>query len=210
MTQILLVDDHALFRASLSRLLADHPDLRVTGQCATVEEAIQLMESNTYDLVLLDYELGDRRGIDVAQAAKRIGFTGKILLVTVGLTPTEVRHLLNLGISGIFLKNSSPEELLDAIRSVCAGGNWMDPKYQQQVEASAAAGLSSRAKFTERDRHVLKGVFEGLANKEIAEQLGVSESAIKASLQQLFGKTGVRTRGQLVRVALEHYRRELL
>ncbi len=141
MTQILLVDDHALFRASLSRLLADHPDLRVTGQCATVEEAIQLMESNTYDLVLLDYELGDRRGIDVAQAAKRIGFTGKILLVTVGLTPTEVRHLLNLGISGIFLKNSSPEELLDAIRSVCAGGNWMDPKYQQQVEASAAAGM---------------------------------------------------------------------
>jgi DNA-binding NarL/FixJ family response regulator len=65
-------------------------------------------------------------------------------------------------------------------------------------------------RFTERDRQVLRGVFEGLANKEIAERLKVSESAIKASLQQLFSKTGVRTRGQLVRIALEQFRRELL
>lgn len=210
MTRILLVDDHTLFRASLARLLADHADLRVTGECATVEEAVALMAANAYDLVLLDYELGDRRGVEVVQAVKRTGFKGKILLVTVGLTPTELQHVLNLGIAGIFLKNNSPEELLEAIRVVLGDESWIDPKYRQLLQSAATTGIQARAKFTERDRYVLKGVFQGLANKEIAEQLGVSESAIKASLQQLFGKTGVRTRGQLVRVALEHYRRELL
>jgi DNA-binding NarL/FixJ family response regulator len=86
----------------------------------------------------------------------------------------------------------------------------MDPKYGTSLSEPAPGELARRARFTERDRQVLRGVFEGLANKEIAERLHVSESAIKASLQQLFSKTGVRTRSQLVRVALEHYRRELL
>lgn len=210
MTTILLVDDHALFRGSLARLLADHPGLQVTGECATVDEASQLLAARHFDLVLLDYELGDRRGHDVVREARRLGFGGKILIVTVGLTLTEVRQMVHLGIAGIFLKNNPPEALLEAIQTVGQGSSWIDPRYREELASPDAAMAPNRAKFTERDRQVLRGVFQGLANKEIAEQIGVSESAIKASLQQLFGKTGVRTRGQLVRVALEHYRRELL
>lgn len=209
MTNVLLVDDHALFRESLTRLLHAESDVHVAAQCGTVEEAMHQLDSGVFDLILLDYELGDRRGIEVVLAAKAKSYPGRILMVTVGLTKTEIRQALNNGVSGIFLKNNSPELLLDAIRRVMAGERWVDPRYEAML-ADPTSEAFRRARFTERDRHVLRGVFEGLANKEIAERLHVSESAIKASLQQLFSKTGVRTRSQLVRVALEHYRRELL
>ncbi|WP_321476252.1 response regulator transcription factor [uncultured Paludibaculum sp.] len=210
MTSILLVDDHALFRESLARLLAAESEVRVTAQCATVEEALQILESNVFDLILLDYELGDRRGNEVVAAIRQKNYAGKVLVVTVGVTRAELRQLMNHGVSGVFLKNNSPDLLMQAIQTVMRGETWMDPKYTSNVGETAAGEAARRARFTERDRMVLRGVFEGLANKEIADRLHVSESAIKASLQQLFSKTGVRTRSQLVRVALEHYRRELL
>lgn len=210
MTNVLLVDDHALFRESLARLLAVESDIRIVAQCGTVEEALHFMGAQEFDLVLLDYELGDRRGNEVVNAARQNGFAGKILIVTVGLTLAEVRAMMNSGVSGVFLKNNSPELLIQAVHAVMRGEVWMDPRYTVGADVPATAEAARRARFTERDRQVLRGVFEGLANKEIADRLHVSESAIKASLQQLFSKTGVRTRSQLVRVALEHYRRELL
>ena len=210
MISILLVDDHARFRESLARLLGAESDAQVTAQCSNVEEAIHLLDQGSYDLLLLDYELGDRRGNEVVQAARQRNFQGKILIVTVGLTKAELRQMLNQGVSGVILKNNAPDVLIRAIHAVMAGELWMDPKYSTEAPPTAASEAARRARFTERDRLVLRGVFEGLANKEIADRLHVSESAIKASLQQLFSKTGVRTRSQLVRVALEHYRRELL
>ncbi len=210
MIHVLLVDDHALFRESLARLLAVSSDIRIVAQCSTVDEALHLIDARAFDLILLDYELGDRRGNEVVAAARQRAFAGKILIVTVGLTLAEVRAMMSSGVSGIFLKNNSPDLLVEAIHAVMGGEIWMDPKYSSSSEEPATAEAARRARFTERDRQVLRGVFEGLANKEIAERLHVSESAIKASLQQLFSKTGVRTRSQLVRVALEHYRRELL
>lgn len=210
MTNVLLVDDHALFREGLTRLLEAGTDIHVAAQCATVGDALPYLANGGFDLILLDYELGDRRGNEVVAAAQERGYQGKILIVTVGLTRAEVRQMLNHGVNGIFLKNNSPEQLVEAIKAVMAGERWLDPKYVDPTSEGTPGELQRRARFTERDRQVLRGVFEGLANKEIAERLHVSESAIKASLQQLFSKTGVRTRSQLVRVALEHYRRELI
>lgn len=210
MNRVLLVDDHALFREGLARLLASVPNLEVTGQCATAEEAISLLSRESFDLILLDYELGDRRGNEVVTYIREHLLPVKIIVVTVGLTQNEVRMLHNKEVSGIFLKNNSPDMLVEAIGEVLAGGVYFDPKYTGTADTTPAASPFRKVRFTERDREVLRGVFEGLANKEIAERLHVSESAIKASLQQLFSKTGVRTRSQLVRIALEQFRRELV
>jgi len=209
MTRILLVDDHALFRESLSRLLNQETDLKVVAQASTVEEALPHIEAGEFDLLLLDYELGDRRGNEIVTWLQEHGKNVPVLVVTVGLTQAEVRQMKNKGVGGIFLKNNPPEMLMVAIRAVLDGKTWIDPKYSSIGEPSTPSPYR-KVRFTERDRDVLRGVFEGLANKEIADRLSVSESAIKASLQQLFSKTGVRTRSQLVRVALEQYRRELL
>lgn len=210
MTRILLVDDHALFRESLARLLQTENGLSVTKQCGTVEEACQLLTQQSFDLILLDYDLGDRRGNDIVAFVRQNEIKARILLVTVGLTKGEFRQMLNQGVKGVFLKNNPPDLLVEAIREVLGGKEWIDPKYAVVQPEATGAGPFRKVRFTERDREVLRAVFEGLANKEIAERLTVSESAVKASLQQLFSKTGVRTRSQLVRIALEQYRRELL
>lgn len=210
MTRILLVDDHALFRESLAAWFKDQPEFKIVGQCSSVEEANSALSAGGFDLMLLDFELGDRRGSEVLLSSRSKPFNGRILFVTVGMTRAEVRQALNHGASGVFLKNNGPQKLVEAIRDVMAGKIWIDPKYDSSASDHPMAETNRRVKFTERDRIVLRSVFEGMANKEIAEQLNVSESAIKASLQQLFSKTGVRTRTQLVRVAMEHFHRELV
>ena len=122
-------------------------------------------------------------------------------------------RLLDNGVSGVFLKHSPPSRLVEAIRKIMAGEVWLDPAVTRSIIA-AATGHATDARrsqeLTQREMAVLKGVFEGLTNKEIGALLTLSESSVKAVLQQLFEKTGVRTRSQLVRIALEKHSEEWL
>jgi DNA-binding NarL/FixJ family response regulator len=203
--RILLLDDHALFREGLSRLLDGEPDLEMAACCASVSEATDVLHQKPIDLVLLDYDLGKERGFEFITQARQWGFQGRFLMVTAGMSDAESVQALDLGVSGIFPKHSSPMALLQAIRKVMAGETWLDENaIQALVRASKHPGGTDHTKpFTERETLVLQGVFEGLSNKEIGARLNISESSVKAALQQLFQKTGVRTRSQLVRIALE-------
>ncbi len=205
--RILLLDDHALFREGLSRLLEGEPDFEMAACCASVGEATNILRQKPIDLVLLDYDLGKERGFEFIIQARQCGFLGRFLMVTAGMSEAESVQALGLGVSGIFLKHSSPLVLTQAIRKVMAGGTWLDESsIQALVEAAKRPGKPGPARpFTERESQVLQGVFEGLSNKEIGARLNVSESSVKAALQQLFQKTGVRTRSQLVRIALEEH-----
>jgi two-component system nitrate/nitrite response regulator NarL len=118
--------------------------------------------------------------------------------------------LIRQGVAGIFLKEQPLSALAETIRKIQAGDIVFDPRYDALAGEARATGLSgSGPKFNERQRKVLRFVLEGLSNKEIAWRLQISESYVKAILQSLFSKTGVRTRGQLVRVALEQYEDQL-
>jgi DNA-binding NarL/FixJ family response regulator len=205
--KILLLDDHALFREGLSRLLEGEPDLKMVACCASVSEATDILRQKPIDLVLLDYDLGKERGFEFITQARQWGFKGRFLMVTAGMSDAESVRALDLGVSGIFPKHSSPVVLTQAIRKVMAGETWLDENaIQALLRASKHPERADHTKtFTERETHVLQGVFEGLSNKEIGARLNISESSVKAALQQLFQKTGVRTRSQLVRIALEEY-----
>ncbi len=208
---VLIVDDHALFRESIARLLQAEPGLRVAGHCGSIEEALAVIAKQPVDVVLLDFDLGNRSAAGFPALARAHGFAGRILVVTAGVEREEAVRLIREGVSGIFMKRDSAAMLAESIRDVVAGKAWFGPELlKETVDAAAQTRASSRATaFTARERAVLKLVFEGLANKEIGARLGVSESSVKATLQQLFGKTGVRTRSQLVRIVLEQYRDEL-
>jgi DNA-binding NarL/FixJ family response regulator len=203
--RLLLVDDHALFREGLARLLASEPDFEIVDQCSTSTEALRLLGRSDIDIVLLDYDLGDEKGNTFVSSARQSGYKGKILMITAGMTTAESSAALKLGASGILLKHSSPDTLAKAIRLVAKGERWVDQKVILQMADRFPQGepQSFPQTLTEREDQVLRGVFEGLANKEIAAKIGVSESSVKATVQQLFDKTGVRTRSQLVRIALE-------
>jgi DNA-binding NarL/FixJ family response regulator len=203
--RLLLVDDHPLFREGLARLLASDRDFEIVAQCSTSTEALRLLSRSDVDVVLLDFDLGDDQGNHFVSSARRSGYKGKILMVTAGMTATESSAALKLGASGIVLKHSSPGTLVNAIRLVAKGETWVDAKVILQMADRLSQDSPQRLPrtLTEREDQVLQGVFEGLTNKEIAVNIGVSESSVKATLQQLFDKTGVRTRSQLVRIALE-------
>jgi two-component system nitrate/nitrite response regulator NarL len=205
---ILVVDDHALFRESISRLLNTEPGFEVVAHCGSIDEAMRVLRQAHIDIVLLDFDMGEKDGTEFMRLAKQQGFAGRVLVVTAGVEESKVAALIHTGISGIFMKHNSAVLLPQGIRDVMAGKVWFDQELLQGA-ISSSVKPHSKAQFTERERQVLSYVFEGFANKEIAERLGVSESSVKATLQQLFSKTGVHTRSQLVRIALEQYKDEL-
>lgn len=179
----------------------------MVANCSSVEQAVQVLQSSAIDLVLLDYDLGQQRAPDFLARAHALNLRPRVLLVTAGITPLESVAMLNDGASGLFLKHSSPALLAEAIRKVHGGETWVDQRCLREIVqvASQPEGRPASRDFTERERSVLRGVFEGLSNKEIGARLEISESSVKAALQQLFHKTGVRTRSQLVRIALEQF-----
>ena len=209
--KIVLIDDHALFREGVARLLESEPDFEVVACCESVDKALPILRERQSDIVLLDFDLGQGDGSKFMRLAKEQGFEGKVLVVTAGVEKRDAAELIRSGVCGIFMKHNSPASLVQGIRDVMAGKVYFDQKYFQAVLLENAKPLqkSQSERFTQRERLILSHVFEGLANKEIAARLDISESAVKTTLQQLFSKTGVRTRSQLVRIVLEQYKNQL-
>ncbi len=204
--RLLLVDDHPLFREGLNRLLASEPGLEVVVQPAgPPPRACRRLKSFEVDIILLDFDLGAEHGNQFITSAREAGYTGKILMVTAGMNAMQSSTALKLGASGVILKTSSPGTLAKAIRLVANGEIWIDQKVVQEMADRALAGGQQvlPRTLTEREGQVLQGVFEGLTNKEIGVKIGVSEDSIKTTLKYLFHKTGAKTRGQLVWIALQ-------
>src|SRR5271156_3724680 len=167
--RLLLLDDHVLFREGLRRLLVSETDFETVAECGALAEALDAVSRFAVDIVLLDFDLEDDTGARFISSARAQGYTGKVLMVTAGMTPLDIAVARKLGISGIFLKHSSPATLLEAIRRVAQGGEWMDSRL---VPHSANQPDNSNDQLSPREKQVLRGVFEGLTNKEIAHRIG--------------------------------------
>ena len=206
--RILMVDDHSLFRESLGRLLATFSLFQVVDHCATVSEAMARISSTRVDVVLLDYDLGEESGITLLTELKQLQSEVRVLMVTAGLSNEAALRVMEEGAAGIFLKQGSPDQLMAAIQLIASGGTWLDGAAVESMLAGrrAHSELVGRTRsLTLRQSEVLRGILDGLANKEIAWKLNISESSVKAVIQELFHKAGVRTRSQLVRIAIERH-----
>jgi two-component system nitrate/nitrite response regulator NarL len=207
---LLIVDDHAMFREGLVRSLEKQPGLRVVGQFSSSAEALRALGDCGAGMVLLDVDLGSERAFDFVTAARREGFEGRILIVTAGISDREAVSLIQAGVSGILHKHHSTEVLCGVIREIAGGKVWLEEKYLGPLFRSVDRSRpSSGPKLDDRDRKVLRLILQGLTNRQIAERLDVTEGAIKAALHQVFNKLSVRTRAQLVKVVLEQYRDQL-
>ncbi len=205
--RLLLIDDHTLFREGLARLLEAEHGLELVGNFSSAEAALTAMEGIRVQVVLLDFDLGDKNGFDFLRGFRERKRQEAILIVTGGMSAMDTYRALQQGAAGIFLKHNPPAELITAIFRVARGETWIDSSsLHSLVDAGSTAQIHRDLPvLTGREQTVLRGIFEGLTNKEIAVHLDISESYVKAVLQQLFAKTGVRTRAQLVRVALERH-----
>ena len=192
----------------MAQSLTADPGLSVVP-CASIRDGLVLLQQQVFDLVLLDHDLGAERASQFLPAARQIGYEGRVLVVSAWVSDTEARRLIRQGVNGIFLKQGELSELASVIRTIAAGGTWFDRAFTAIGEDPAASPQAAPPTFNDRQRKVLRFVLEGLSNKEIAWRLQISESYVKAILQSLFQKTGVRTRGQLVRVAVEQYENQI-
>lgn len=204
--RILLVDDHSLLREALSRVLAAEPDFAMAGECASVDEALRIVTATNVDMVLLDINLETEQGGTFLNRAPAAGYRGKVLVVTAGVGEREAAWLLHRGCSGIFLKDAPVATLVEQIRAIMKGDAVLDAtSVRAMVSLTESTGYRPNMTLTARESRVLRHVCEGLANKEIAHLMGVTENSVKSHLQQLFAKTGARSRAQLVAAAIEHY-----
>lgn len=204
--RIVIVDDHALFLEGVERLLSSEPDFIVVGRCGSVVEALSLVKTEQPNIILLDYDLGEEQGLSLLETLRRDGCMIPVLMVTAGISDSYVRHILAMPATGILLKQRPSSLLLEAVRTMLRGETWLDSKLiRPLVTLRNSVPAAGSARLTAREREVMQAVFEGHRNKDIASNLKISESAVKATLQQLFDKAGVRTRSQLVRLALEKH-----
>jgi two-component system nitrate/nitrite response regulator NarL len=207
---VLLVDDHGMFREGLARVLEKENGIKVVGQAATCADALALLGKSGVSMVLLDVDLGPERALDFIVEAKKRAFTGQILVVTAGVSGPEAVQLVQAGVAGILHKHHSTEALLKTIRKVASGEVCLEQEYLTALFRSVDRTKEpNRTRLTDRDKKVLRCIFQGLTNKEIGNRIEISEGAVKFSLRQLCEKLGVRTRAQLVKVALEQYRDQL-
>lgn len=201
--RVLIVDDHAVFRDSIARALHGETWIEITGHCGTVDEGLSSARTNPPDVVILDYDLGHERGTRYVREATEAGLPGAILMLTAFLHDDEARRLLHMGVQGILLKVHTLDVVLEAIRTVAQGGIWLDKPYRQLGGAADTELDPSDDALSEREQLVLGLIIRGQSNKEMAGVLNISEPAVKATLQRIFNKLGVRTRAQLVRVCIE-------
>jgi two-component system, NarL family, nitrate/nitrite response regulator NarL len=209
---IVLIDDHEMFREGLARSFEREPGFKLIGQCGSASEGATMIEdASDATAVLLDVDLGTHRGLEFVEAARKSGFLGPILVLTAGVSSQEAVQLMQAGVQGIVHKHRSTKALCDAIRKVVVTGEaWLEEEYVTALLRSVdKTRTPARAPLSERDRTVLRYILEGLTNREIGTHLHISEGAVKASLRLMFEKLGVRTRAQLVKVALEQYKDQL-
>jgi two-component system nitrate/nitrite response regulator NarL len=198
--RLILLDHHLLFRESLARLLASEHDLELVAECSTPSEALKSLKGSGVDVILVDIGIAK----EFIPCARKARYPGKSLVIARETDATGSAIVLKCGASGIFLDSDSSARLVQAIRLVANGEAWVDQKVIQLL-AERYPHFEDRwfGTLTEREQAVLQGVIDGLSNRKIGDKIGMSESTIKATLQGLFTKAGVRTRSQLVRIALE-------
>jgi two-component system, NarL family, nitrate/nitrite response regulator NarL len=207
--RILLLDDHTIFRQGLVNLLKNQPDLDLPVHCGSVGEALIGLSATAPDVVLLDVDLGAESGIDFLAQARRNGFHGPVLVLTASISRQQEQVLQSNGISEILRKDVSIEVLTERIREAAGIQAHGDFAIPGDDAYDAFAGTKRQKTLTSREVEVLRLILEGHANKQIAHELECSESSVKGIIQQLFHKSGTRTRSQLVRATLEQYRDQI-
>jgi DNA-binding NarL/FixJ family response regulator len=209
---LLLADDHAVVRAGTRQLLERQPDLRVVGEAADGEEAVRLAKELKPHVVVMDVRMPKMSGVEATRRIKQEVPEVAVLVLTAHDDDEYVFALLQAGANGYLLKTAEMEELVKAIRAVAAGQSALDPVVTGKVVAQFASGRSlpdvlANVKdeyegLTEREMEILRLVGKGLTNKDIGQQLYISDRTVQAHLSNIFSKLGVNSRTEAVMYAV--------
>lgn len=203
MIRLLLVDDHQLVRAGLRQLLSSTADVEVVAEASGGAEAVASASEVRPDVVLMDLSMPGMDGIEATRRIVEADAAPAVLVLTSFSDRDRVLDALDAGAVGYLLKDAAPEELLRGIRAAARGDSPLDPRV-----ARAVLDQRSRARpaveLTTREREVLSLVATGLANKQIARRLGITEKTVKTHMTSIFSTLGVSDRTQAALWASRH------
>lgn len=202
--KVILVDDHAIVRKGIRALLATESDIEVVGEASDGQEAIILADSIKPDVILMDLVMPGVNGVDAIRQIKANDSGARILVLTSFGTDDKVFPALKAGALGYLMKDSNPQELIEAIRQVQQGEAWLHPAVARKVlnELMHTTEPASSELLTEREIEVLKLVAHGLSNRDIAEQLVISEPTVRTHVSSLLAKLHLASRTQAALYAL--------
>ena len=211
MIKVAIVEDNNTLRKGFETLINHEADMECICACMTVGEALQQIPRTKPDVVLMDIQLPDGTGIECTAKIKEQLPKVQIVVVTVYEDSVRIFQALQAGACGYLLKRAAPEQIIEAIREAQEGGVPMTPEIarkvigQFQAHAETASTVNN---LTPRETEVLQFVMHGLANKEIADRMGVSVAAVKFHLQHIYEKLHVHSRTEAVLKFKEHHKPE--
>lgn len=192
--RVVLVDDHAVIRAGLEQLLSGTDDIEVVGQAANGVEALTVVRELRPDVVLMDLQMPEVDGVAATRSIMSEDLGVDVLVLTSFSDSERIIAALDAGAVGYLLKDADPEDVLQGIRAVSRGESPIHPKAARALLGVRAG--SSQVQLTSRETEVLTLVRAGLANKQIARRLDISERTVKAHLTSAFARIGVSDRTQ--------------
>jgi len=193
---VVLVDDHAVVRTGLAQLLSGAPDIEVVGQASDGAEAIEVVRATRPDVVVMDLQMPGMDGVDATRAIVAEGLGSEVVVLTSYSDSSRIVAALDAGAVGYLLKDADPEDVLDGVRAVSRGESPIHPRVARQLLTTRTEAPAAAATLTSREAEVLELVRTGLANKQIARRLGISERTVKAHLTSVFQRIGVADRTQ--------------
>jgi DNA-binding NarL/FixJ family response regulator len=204
--RVLIVDDHALFRRGLLMVLRQEADMEVVGEAEDGDDAVQKAQELMPDVVLMDVRMPKRSGIEATREIRELLPHVKILMLTISDEEADLYEAIKAGASGYLLKEISIEEVAEAIRSVHSGESQLSPSMASKLLTEFAA-MSRRAdeqqqlvapRLTEREMDVLRLVAKGLNNRDIGQELLISENTVKNHIRNILEKLHLRSRMEAV------------
>jgi DNA-binding NarL/FixJ family response regulator len=194
--RVLLVDDHALLRTGVANIINQEPDLHVVAEAENGVEAIDAYERHQPDVTLLDLRMPVMEGVEVVRQIRERDPRARVIILTTYDTDDEISQALKAGAKAYVLKDISADDLVGCIRDVLSGKTYLAPA----AAAKLAEGVT-RVQLTPREMSTLRLLADGKANKEIANELGISDRTVKTHLAHLFEKLGVTSRTEAIKVA---------
>ena len=205
--RIVIADDHAVLLESLKGLLDSQPEFVVVGAAANGNEAVELVRQHSPDVLVLDLFMPDSDGFEVLRTLERAGLRVASVVLTGSESQSDYVQVVRLGARGLVLKGDAPEKLFTAIRAVAEGELAFSDEVARGVLSAMADEptqelATTMTRLSERERQIAFLVARGLKNKDIAQELSISENTVKRHLQSIFSKTGARDRLELAVIAL--------
>src|SRR3984893_17006780 len=207
--RVLMADDHVIFRQGVRKLLEEEDDISIVGEAANGNECVHMMAKVKADMLLLDLNMPDKDGLTVLEELNFDSLPTQVIVLTATEDDREAVRAMRLGARGIVLKQSASDLLVKSIRRVCSGEIWLDNRITAEVMKAFARSSEGGAKrdklLSDRESQIMRLVAQGQRNKEIGQNLFISEQTVKNHVHNIFDKLGVSDRLELALYAIHHH-----